>query len=206
MTASPRVSGASDAPDAPDAPPTLEGVVEGSVLAVCLSPTHSMAKTPVESIRLVAGRGVDGDAHCGETVKHRSRVAVDPSQPNLRQLHLIHAELFDALARAGFVVEPGRMGENLTTQGLDLLALPTGSLLRIGPEAVVEVTGLRNPCVQLDGIAPGLMKATVERRADGSLRRKAGIMSVIRTGGDVRAGDRIRVELPPPPHRPLEMV
>jgi MOSC domain-containing protein YiiM len=180
--------------------------IEGRISAVCRSATHTMRKDPVDSIRLVEGLGVDGDAHQGETVKHRSRVAVDPTQPNLRQLHLVHAELHDELARSGFTVEPGRMGENITTRGIDLLALPVGTRLHLGEDAIAEVTGLRNPCGQLNGIARGLMDATLEKRPDGTLIRKAGVMAVIRRGGVVQVGDRIRVELPSPPHRALAPV
>jgi len=139
-------------------------------------------------------------------VQHLSRIRRDPTQPNLRQVHLIHAELHDELSGRGFTVAAGQMGENVTTRGLDLLALPTGTRLRLGDEAVVEVTGLRNPCTQLDGIQPGLMEATLERDEDGELRRKAGIMGVVVTGGEVRPGDDIAVELPPEPHQPLEPV
>jgi MOSC domain-containing protein YiiM len=162
-----------------------------------------MAKSHVDSIRLVAGLGVDGDAHQGETVKHRSRVARDPSQPNLRQVHLIHTELHDELAAAGFPVAPGQMGENITTRGLDLLALPTGARLRLGDTAVVEITGLRNPCLQLEGIHKGLMAAVLDRDVEGNLVRKAGIMGVVLVGGTVQPGSPIRVDLPPQPHAPL---
>lgn len=165
-----------------------------------------MGKPNQERITLLAGLGVEGDAHAGVTVKHRSRVAADPSRPNLRQVHLIHAELHDALASASFTVAPGQMGENVTTRGLDLLALPTGTRLHLGESAVVEVTGLRNPCTQLDGIQPGLMTATLDRDAEGGLVRKAGVMAIVLTGGDVRPGDTIRIELPPEPHRPLAPV
>jgi MOSC domain-containing protein YiiM len=165
-----------------------------------------MAKPNVDAIHLVAGLGVDGDAHCGELVKHRSRVARDPTQPNLRQVHLLHTELHDELRALRFDVEPGRMGENVTTRGLDLLALPVGTRLRLGRDAVVEVTGLRNPCGQLDGIEPGLRNATIDREGDEIVRRKAGIMAVVVHGGDVRPGDEIGVELPAQPHRPLEVV
>jgi MOSC domain-containing protein YiiM len=165
-----------------------------------------MQKANCASIQLLAGLGVWDDAHQGVMVKHRSRVARDPSQPNLRQVHLIHAELHDALAAQGFVLKPGEMGENVTTRGLDLLGLPTGARLRLGETAVIEVTGLRNPCLQLDGIQPGLMAATLERDARGRLVRKAGVMGIVLAGGDVRPGDPIRVELPAAPHRPLEPV
>jgi MOSC domain-containing protein YiiM len=165
-----------------------------------------MAKPNREQIQLLAGLGVAGDAHQGETVKHRSRVKRDPSQPNLRQVHLIHAELHDELRQSGFDVAPGQMGENVTTRGIDLLGLPAGTRLHLGDVAIVEVTGLRSPCAQLDGIQPGLMAATLDRDAQGQLIRKAGVMAIVLTGGEVRAGHPIRVELPPEPHRPLEPI
>jgi MOSC domain-containing protein YiiM len=176
------------------------------VVAVSSSPSHTMAKPTRDSIRLLAGLGVEGDAHLGETVQHRSRVARDPTQPNLRQVHLIHAELHDELQSAGFEVAIGQMGENVTTRGIDLLALPTGTRLRLGGEAVVEVTGLRNPCKQLDGIQSGLMAATLDRDPAGSLIRKTGVMAIVVTGGEVHPGDPVSSEPPPPPHRPLEPV
>jgi MOSC domain-containing protein YiiM len=176
------------------------------VVAVARSPQHTMKKPLAEFIRLLAGLGVEGDAHQGQTVKHRSRVARDPTQPNLRQVHLIHAELFDELHAAGFDIAPGEMGENVTTAGLDILALPAGTRLRLGAAAVVEVTGLRNPCAQLDGVRPGLMKATLDRGPDGKLIRKAGIMGIVLAGGEVRPGDPIAVELPPQPHVALAVV
>jgi MOSC domain-containing protein YiiM len=180
--------------------------MDGRVEAVHVSPTHSLVKQPQASIRLLAGRGVEGDAHMGTTVKHRSRVRRDPTQPNLRQVHLIHGELHDELRAAGFQVAAGQMGENITTRRLDLLNLPAGARLHLGPAAVIEVTGLRNPCDQLDRIQPGLMAAVLGRDEHGNLVRKAGVMAVVLTGGEVRAGDPIRVELPPPPHRPLQPV
>jgi MOSC domain-containing protein YiiM len=166
-----------------------------TVLAVHRSPTHSFSKKPALSIRLIAGLGVEGDAHAGETVKHRSRVARDPTQPNLRQVHLIHAELLDELNAAGFTVNPGDMGENITTRGLDLLALPTGTRLTAG-EALIQLTGLRNPCVQLDRFQQGLMQATLDRDAAGNLIRKAGVMGVVLVGGDVLPNDPIQVRMP----------
>jgi MOSC domain-containing protein YiiM len=173
---------------------------------VSRSPRHSLVKSNENCIRLVAGLGVDGDAHLGTTVKHRSRVARDPSQPNLRQVHLVHAELHDELREAGFTVAPGQMGENVTTSGVDLLGLAAGTRLHLGSSAVVEVTGLRNPCAQLDKIQKGLMAATLGRDRHGNLVRKAGIMGVVLAEGEVRPGDPIRVEPPPPPHRPLAVV
>jgi MOSC domain-containing protein YiiM len=177
-----------------------------SVVSVSRRAGHHFSKTPSLGIRLLQGLGVAGDAHMGETVKHRSRVRKDPTQPNLRQVHLMHAELFCELRTKGFVVQPGDLGENITTSGLDLLALPTGSRLHLGASAVVEITGLRNPCIQLDTFQQGLMAATLDKDADGHLIRKAGIMSVVVSGGDVRPGDAIRVEMPAAPHRPLQPV
>ena len=180
--------------------------MRGAVVAVARSPAHTLSKPTEASIRLVAGLGVAGDEHQGETVKHRSRVARDPSQPNLRQVHLIHAELFEELRAAGFAVTPGQMGENVTTSGIDLLGLPTGARLCFGGAAVVEVTGLRNPCAQLERIHKGLMQATLDRDADGNLVRKAGIMGIVVAGGEIRPGDAIDVELPPGPREPLTPV
>ena len=173
------------------------------VVSVSSSPGHHFGKTPALSIRLREGLGVEGDAHMGATVRHRYKVRQDPTLANLCQVHLIHAELFAELRDKGFVVRPGELGENVTTSGIDLLALPTGTRLHLGDHAVVEVTGLRNPCVQIDKFQPGLMAATLDRDADGRLIRKAGIMAIVLTGGDVRPADAIHVERPDPPHRPL---
>ncbi|KIL40022.1 molybdenum cofactor biosysynthesis protein [Gordoniibacillus kamchatkensis] len=178
----------------------------GTVAAVSRSAAHTFSKTNEAGIRLLAGLGVEGDAHMGATVKHRSRVAQDPTQPNLRQVHLIHGELHDELQAAGFSVTAGQMGENITTRGVELLKLPVGTRLQLGSEAVVEVTGLRNPCPQLDRFQQGLLAAVLDRDEHGNIIRKAGIMGIVITGGDVRPGDPIRVSLPPPPHRPLERV
>ena len=180
--------------------------MDGVVTAVSRSATHTLSKPTQDSVRLLTGLGVEGDAHLGETVKHRSRVARDPRQPNLRQVHLIHAELHAELRAAGFAVSAGQLGENVTTRGVDLLALPAGTRLHLGATAVVEVTGLRNPCAQLDRIEPGLMAATLGRDEHGNLIRKAGVMGIVLAGGEVRPGDPIRVELPPEPHRPLAPV
>ncbi len=178
----------------------------GVVTAVSRGAEHTFSKPTQGSIRLLVGLGVDGDAHMGVTVKHRSRVAGDPNQPNLRQVHLIHAELHDELHAAGFAVSAGQMGENITTRAVDLLSLPVGTRLHLGDSAVVEVTGLRNPCAQLDRFQPGLMAAVLGRDESGKLIRKAGIMGVVQLGGEVRPGDRIAVELPPTPHWPLDRV
>ena len=176
------------------------------VTAVSRSAKHTLIKPNEDSITLLTGLGVEGDAHLGATVKHRSRVARDPAQPNLRQVHLIHAELHDELQQAGFAVSAGHMGENVTTRGIDLLGLPAGARLHLGGAAVVEVTGLRNPCAQLDRIQPGLMAATLGRDERGNLIRKAGIMGIVIASGEVRPGDPIEVELPPEPRRPLAPV
>jgi MOSC domain-containing protein YiiM len=173
------------------------------VAAVSRDRRHAFSKPVADAITLIAGLGVEGDAHAGQTVQHRSRVARDPAAPNLRQVHLIHAELHDELAARGFTVAPGDMGENVTTRGLDLLALPAGTRLRLGARAVLEVTGLRNPCTQLDGFQPGLMKAVLARDEQGRLVRKAGVMAIVLAGGDVAPGDPIEVCYPPGPHTPL---
>ncbi|MGP3632487.1 MOSC domain-containing protein [Streptomyces sp. 24-1644] len=180
--------------------------MSGTVTAVSSNGAYSFTKPNRDGITLLAGLGVEGDIHAGVTVKHRSRVAQDPTQPNLRQVHLIHEELFTELREAGFTVTPGELGENVTTRGLDLLGLPAGTRLRIGDDAVVEVTGLRNPCRQIDKFQDGLLKQVVGRDAAGNIVRKAGIMSIVLEGGVVRPGDTIGVELPAEPHRPLERV
>ncbi|HEV7216730.1 MAG TPA: MOSC domain-containing protein [Chloroflexota bacterium] len=178
----------------------------GVVAAVSRSAAHTLIKPTQEKVRLLTGLGVEGDAHQGVTVKHRSRVARDPTEPNLRQVHLIHAELHDELRATGFAVLAGQMGENITTRGIDLLGLPAGTRLHLGATAVVEITGLRNPCRQLDTIQTGLMAATLDRDAHDALVRKAGVMGVVHAGGEVRPGDPIDIVLPPEPHRPLEPI
>jgi hypothetical protein len=183
-----------------------EKIMAGFVIAVSCSATHTLSKRNADSIELLVGLGVEGDAHAGSTVKHRSRLARFADTPNLRQVHLIHAELHDELAEKGFVISAGQMGENITTRGADLLGLPIGTRLHLGEAAVIEVTGLRNPCRQLDRIRPGLMAAALERDERGGLVRKAGIMAVVIAGGQVRPGDAIRVELPAQPHQPLAPV
>lgn len=182
---------------------TKEPRSDGLVVAVARAAKHRFSKATEPSIRLLAGLGVEGDAHCGATVKHRSRVARDPTQPNLRQVHLIHAELIDGLRADGFAVDPGTMGENITTRGLALLDLPAGARLRIGPAAVIEVTGLRNPCSQLDRYQAGLTRAVLGTGPDGELVRKAGVMGIVVTDGFIEPGHRIFVDLPATPHRRL---
>ena len=177
-----------------------------AVVSVSLAPSHKFSKVRNSSIQLLEGLGVEGDAHCGATVKHRSRVAKDPNQPNLRQVHLIHSELFDELAAKGFRVSVGQLGENITTRGLDLLALPQGTDLRFDSGAIVRITGLRNPCVQIDRFSKGLLSAVLDRSAKGALIRKAGVMGIVVRGGSVSVGDEIQVELPSEPHRALAPV
>ena len=180
--------------------------MDARVVSVSLARGHGFSKRVALSIRLVAGLGVAGDAHCGATVKHRSRVAVDPTAPNLRQVHLIQAELFDELAEKGFDLRPGDLGENVVTRGLDLIALPRGTRLALGSQAVVELTGLRNPCSQIEKFRKGLLAAVLDRAADGALIRKAGVMAVVIAGGDVAPGEAIVATLPPEPRYRLERV
>src|SRR4051812_40365841 len=174
----------------------MTGTTHPVVVAVCRDSQHRFSKSVTDEITLLAGLGVEGDAHAGVTVQHRSRVARDPSQPNLRQVHLIHAELLDEVDDAGFTVPAGAMGENVTTRGVDLLGLSAGTRLELGPEAVVEITGLRNPCTQIEAYEPGLLKRMVGRDADGGIVRRAGVMAIVLAGGEVRPGDAIRVVEP----------
>lgn len=180
--------------------------VTGLVVAVSRNRSHTFSKQNEPEIRLVAGIGVEGDAHAGSRVQHRSRVRANPAQPNLRQVHLIHIELHDELREAGFEIGPGDMGENITTRGIDLLGLPVGAVVQLGSEATVEITGLRNPCMQLDRFSPGLMAAVLDRDEAGELVRKAGVMGVVVGGGIVRPGDPATVILPDEPHVPLQPV
>ena len=177
--------------------------MRGQVVAVAKSDLHEFSKSQENEIEVIAGLGVRGDAHAGKTVKHRSRVAKDPSQPNLRQVHLIHSELFAELAHLGFHVDSGDLGENVTTQGVDVLHLPRGSILHIGTTVRLEVTGLRNPCAQIDAFQKGLLSAVLDKDAEGRLIRKAGVMSIVIQGGRIRPGDQIETELPAPPYIPL---
>jgi MOSC domain-containing protein YiiM len=183
-----------------------DGDMSGAVVAVSRSPRHRFSKDVVERVVLVEGVGVEGDAHAGATVQHRSRKRWRPDLPNLRQVHLLHAELLDDLCGRGFDVAPGQLGENITTRGIDLLALPTGAQVRLGTDAVVEVTGLRNPCVQLNRFQDGLMEAVLRREPDGTLVRLAGVMGVVLAGGEVRPGDAVAVELPEGEPVPLKAV
>jgi hypothetical protein len=176
-----------------------------SIVAVSRDSQHRFSKPNVDAITLIEGIGVEGDAHSGTTVQHLSRVARDPSQANLRQVHLIHRELFDEVAANGYSVAPGDMGENVTTSGIDLLGLSQGTRLHLGDEAIIEITGLRNPCTQINGLASGLMKQTLGRDEEGNIIRKAGVMSIVLAGGVVKPGDSIRIEAPAA-HVPLAPV
>ena len=176
------------------------------VVSLSRCETHVFSKQPVVEVRMLAGLGVEGDVHAGRTVRHRSRVASDPSQPNLRQVHLLPIELLRELEEAGYEAPPGRLGENVTTGGVDLLALPTGTRITLGPEVVLELTGLRNPCAQLDQIGPGLMGRLASRGEDGRLVRRAGVMAIVLASGRVRTGDSIDVVLPAGPHVALDRV
>ena len=180
--------------------------MDAHVVSVSSSGKHAFSKTPREEIRLIAEIGVEGDAHSGVLVKHRSRVKRNPLQPNLRQVHLIAEELFEEVAHAGFTVSAGELGENVTTRGLDLISLPKGTRLRLGDEAVVEITGLRNPCYQIDDFQSDLLAQMVSKDEDGNIIRKAGVMAIVIQGGVVRPGDAIRVTLPAEPHVALERV
>lgn len=176
------------------------------VVSVHRSSDHLFSKESADTIELVAGLGVVGDAHHGAQVRHRSRAAADPTQPNLRQVHLIHKELFSHMADSGFTVGPGELGENITTEGIELLALPVGAVLKVGSEALIAVTGLRNPCAQINDFQDGLLGTVLFRDDEGSMVRLAGIMGVVLAGGVVAPGDTIDVSLPPPPHRQLRRV
>jgi MOSC domain-containing protein YiiM len=178
----------------PDTLPTIVGVHASS--------SHAFSKTPEHSIRLIENFGVEGDAHAGATDQHLYHIRKFGQFPNLRQVHLIQAELFDEVAQKGHSVRPGDLGENVSTRNVDLLGLPTGTRLRLGPEAIIELTGLRNPCHQIEDFQPGLLKHMVEKKPTGLVRR-AGVMSIVLKGGDVRSGDTIEIELPPLPHQPL---
>lgn len=180
--------------------------LSGRVVAVARDSKHRFSKPEVDEITIIAGLGVEGDAHAGTTVKHRSRVRRDPTTPNLRQVHLIHQELLDEVANYGYTVAPGEMGENITTHGIDLLGLPEGARLHIGNDVVLRITGLRNPCSQIDKYQSGLMAHMVVKLEDGTILRKAGVMSVVEAGGCVRPGDVIRVTLPAGEYLPLQPV
>jgi MOSC domain-containing protein YiiM len=182
------------------------GFMGPSVVAVSADSQHRFSKPNADSIRVIAGYGIEGDAHAGATIQHRGPKRRDPSKPNLRQVHLIHSELHDELRESGYDVQPGELGENITTRGIDLLGLPQGTRLRIGPDAVLEVTGLRSPCRQINTFQPGLLKEVIHTEPDGTVVRKTGIMSVVHTTGVISPDDPIVVELPDGAHLPLEEV
>jgi len=181
-------------------------MIDAKVLSVSKSSSHTFNKYNTDSINLIEDLGVEGDAHSGKTVKHRSRVAKDPSQPNLRQVHLIHTELFEELSEKGFKVAPGQMGENITTKGIDLLSIPTNTILFIGQHAKIKITGLRNPCHQINSIQEGLMNAVIDKDEDGNLIRKSGVMGVVLNGGKISPNDKINISFPHKPYIPLVKV
>lgn len=170
-----------------------------AIVAVSSHAKHEFSKPTKDAIELREGFGIVGDAHAGITVQHLSRIAVNPNAPNLRQVHLIHAELLDELRGRGFDVGPGALGENIVTRGVDLLGLCTGTVLHLGADAAIQVTGLRNPCAQLDKLQRGLLAAVLDRDANGALVRKSGIMAIVLKSGQVKPGDAIRIEAPPGP-------
>ena len=174
-----------------------------TVVAVSRSAKHTLGKGNQEAIQLLEGLGVEGDAHAGVTVKHRYDARYNPTKPNLRQVHLIDTELHNELREQGFNLTPGQMGENITTEGIDLLNLPTGTRLRFGESATIEITGLRTPCSQLEHIQPGLLKAVISKDEQGNTIRRCGIMAIVLSGGPVNVGDIIIIELPAAPHQPL---
>jgi hypothetical protein len=230
----------------------------GTVASVSSNDSYTFTKPVHDRIVLVAGFGVEGDVHGGVHVRHRFRVAADPTQPNLRQVHLMHEELFAEVGEKGYDVAAGNLGENITTSGLDLLGLPVGTILRFGegvgesadlaadspaspldevfatagattlneptaraveavraavardaghdPRPAVIVAGLRNPCGQINGFRPGLLKEVLDRDEDGNLVRKGGVMGVVLRGGAVTPGDPVAAELPPGPWSPLEPI
>lgn len=184
----------------------MQDEIAAKVRAVASARRHAFSKATCETIELIAGEGVLGDAHCGVRVKHRSRARFNPTLPNLRQVHLLHEELFAELAASGFNINPGELGENVTTAGVDLLSLPTGTRMRLGPQAIVELTGLRNPCIQIERFRTGLLDAVLVRDDAGGIIRKTGVMAIVLEGGIVAPGDGIRIDLPPQPHRPLQKV
>lgn len=177
-----------------------------SIRALHRSNAHTFSKADEPFVTLLTGLGVDGDAHCGSTVKHRSRVAIDPSQPNLRQVHLLSEEILDALNAHGYRLRPGDLGENITTMGVDLHALPTGTLLRLGDSALIALTGLRNPCRQIETFRDGLVRQVAFKDPDGNVVRRAGVMAIVIQGGGIHRGDLIVAQLPPPPHTALARV
>jgi MOSC domain-containing protein YiiM len=184
----------------------MTGADRASVVAVSKDGQHRFSKKPCEQITLLEGLGVQGDAHAGVTIQHLHRVAKDPTQANLRQVHLLPREFFNEALEEGYQLGPGDLGENVLTQGLDLVGLSQDTLLHIGQQAVVRVTGLRDPCVQIDRFRKGLLKVALGRDEDGQAVRKAGIMAVVATGGIIHPGDKIEVELPAPPHHALKCV
>lgn len=92
---------------------------------------------------------------------------------------MIHHELIQELSEKGFHVAPGVLGENITTQGIDLLALPEDTILRFPSGAEIQITGLRNPCPQIENFEKGLLSQVLDRDEQGNVVRKAGIMGIV---------------------------
>ncbi len=175
-------------------------------MSVSLSEDHNFSKKTCSRITLLKGLGVEGDAHCGAKVQHRSRVAKNPDQPNLRQIHLLQSEILDELKGLGFSVQPGEMGENITTAGIDLISLPTNARIKIGNSAVIEIKGLRNPCSQINDFKKGLMNQFLAKDQTGNAVYKAGVMGIVLEGGEIARGDKISVSMPDGPHIKLQLV
>ena len=145
---------------------------------------------------------MEGDAHAGPFVRHRHLARRHPKMPNLRQVHLIPSELFQALRADGYELRPGDLGENILTAGLDLEALPLGTILKLGAEAAIELTGLRTPCVLIDRFKPGLKRRMLVEEY-GRPRFRCGVMAVVRSSGRISTGDAIAVRLPSEPLKSL---
>jgi len=173
------------------------------ILGVFASRSHKFSKPGRDAVTLIEGLGIEGDSHFGATVQHIYDARRDPARPNARQVHLIQAELLDEVNAKGFRVQPGDLGENVSTRGIDLLCLPARTRLTLGPDAVIELTGLRNPCFQIDKFQKGLLAVVNNKAPGGGTIRRAGVMSVVLQGGVVRPDDSITVELPAGPHEKL---
>lgn len=176
------------------------------VESVHRSESHDFTKATVEEVVLVAGVGIEGDAHAGATVQHVSRKKKDADRPNLRQVHLVSAELHEELVADGFDLDHGGFGENLVTRGIALGDLPVGTTLALGDDAIIVLTGLRDPCAQIDRHREGLRAAVAFDPGEGPKLFRDGAMAMVVRGGVVRTGDPIGVALPPEPHHPMRKV
>ncbi|GIK02293.1 hypothetical protein Aspvir_006342 [Aspergillus viridinutans] len=186
------------------------------ILSVSKSSSHSIAKTPVPSITLIPNHGVDGDCHAGQTTQHRAQAQ---RTPNLRQVHLVPVETLRELsgrfsaAAAGRNAKPlsaGEIGENITTEGVELSTLPLGTELHFlsgegKEEAIVVLTGVREPGPGMDKCRAGLKNVCVVRDGGRVVRRLAGVMGTVKKGGMLRPGMGIRI-VKPASVRPLPVV